>query len=94
MASVIVTCDFEVNQTKIKGGCQSGIKVAPHDYKSDLNLVRFFINHQKPTFGKVKNPYNTIITMKIFDFQMYFIDMRNQVFFFLEKFATLFTGII
>ena len=29
---------FEVNQTKIKGGCQSGKKVVPHDSKSDLPL--------------------------------------------------------
>ena len=32
--------DFEVNQTKIKGGCQSGRKVIPHDSKSDLPLIR------------------------------------------------------
>ena len=31
--------DFEVNQTKIKGGCQSGRKVVPQDSKSDLPLV-------------------------------------------------------
>ena len=31
---------FEVNQTKIKGGCQSGRKVVPHDSKSDLPLHR------------------------------------------------------
>ena len=29
---------FEINWTKIKGGCQSGIKVVPHDSKSDLPL--------------------------------------------------------
>ena len=34
------SCDFEVNQTKIKGGCQSRRKVVPHDSKSDLPLVR------------------------------------------------------
>ena len=27
---------FEINQTKIKGGCQSGGKVVPHDSKSEL----------------------------------------------------------
>ena len=27
---------IEVNQTKIKGGCQSGKKVVPHDSKSDI----------------------------------------------------------
>ena len=35
MASV---SGFEVNQTKIKGGCQSGRKVVPHDSKHDLPL--------------------------------------------------------
>ena len=32
-------CDFEANQTKVMGGCQSGRKVVPHDSKSDLPLV-------------------------------------------------------
>ena len=35
------SCNFEVNQTKIKGGCQSGKKVVPHDSKSDLPPRRF-----------------------------------------------------
>ena len=30
---------FEINQTKIKGGCQSGRKVVTRDSKSDLPLV-------------------------------------------------------
>ena len=30
---------FEINRTKIKGGCQSGRKVVSHDSKSDLPLV-------------------------------------------------------
>ena len=29
---------FEINQTKIKGGCQSGRKVITHNSKSDLPL--------------------------------------------------------
>ena len=29
---------FEINWTKIKGGCQSGSKVVPHDSKSYLPL--------------------------------------------------------
>ena len=33
-------CDFEVIQTKIKGGCQSGRRVVPHDSKSELPLAR------------------------------------------------------
>ena len=31
---------FEINQTKIKGGCQSGREVVPHDSKSNLPLVQ------------------------------------------------------
>ena len=31
-------CDFEVNQTKIKGGCQLGRKVVTHNSKSDVPL--------------------------------------------------------
>ena len=30
---------FEINQTKIKGGCQSRSKVVTHNSKSDLPLV-------------------------------------------------------
>ena len=29
---------FEINQAKIKGSCQSGKEVVPHDSKSDLPL--------------------------------------------------------
>ena len=29
---------FEINRTKIKGSCQSGIKVVTHDSQSDLPL--------------------------------------------------------
>ena len=31
--------NFEINRTKIKGGCQSGIKAVTHNSKSDLPLV-------------------------------------------------------
>ena len=41
MANVHVI--FKANQTKTKGGCQSGRKVLPHDSKSDLPLVNGFI---------------------------------------------------
>ena len=30
---------FEINHTKIKGGCQSGRKVVTHDSKSDFPLI-------------------------------------------------------
>ena len=35
---------FEINQTKIKGGCQSGRKVVPNDSKSDLPLAIMIIS--------------------------------------------------
>ena len=38
----LVLCDFIINQTKIKVGCQSGRKVEPHDSKSDLPLTSLF----------------------------------------------------
>ena len=34
---------FEINRTKIKGGCQSGKKVVTHDSKSDLHLAQLKI---------------------------------------------------
>ena len=33
---------IEINQTKIKGGCQSGRKLVPRDSKSDFALVLGF----------------------------------------------------
>ena len=39
-----------MNQTKIKGGCQSGRKVVPHNSKSDLPLeqkVSYFLKIRK-----------------------------------------------
>ena len=35
---------IEVNQTNIKGGCQLGRKVVPHDSKSDLPLTKTIQN--------------------------------------------------
>ena len=35
--------DFEVDQTKVKGGCQSGRIVVTHDSKSDLPLALIFM---------------------------------------------------
>ena len=32
---------FEINPTKIKGGCLSGRKVVTHNSKSDLRLVEW-----------------------------------------------------
>ena len=38
---------FEINQTNIKGGCQSGSKVVTHNSKSDLPLGGYYL---KSTF--------------------------------------------
>ena len=55
------SCDFEVNQTKNKGGCQSGRKVIPHDSKSDLPLnVQFYFT----SVGK--NKYSFISNSLVF----------------------------
>ena len=48
---------FEIYQTKIKGGCQSGRKVVTHNSKSDLPLVE-------------KNEYT--ISFQISQFHTYF----------------------
>ena len=43
--------DFEVNQTKIKGDCQSGRKVVPHDSNSDFPLVYSYSIWLRLNFG-------------------------------------------
>ena len=48
---------FEINRTKIKGGCQSGRKVVTHNSKRDLTLLSFLSkiqNKQKITNHKRK----------------------------------------
>ena len=50
--------DFEVNQTKIKGGCRTGRKVLPHDSNSDLPLVKQLHHWRKP-----EKPTPTIFAM-------------------------------
>ena len=48
---------FEINQTKIKGGCQSGRKVVTHHSKSDLPLKHESgpPEQASPTFGSNGN---------------------------------------
>ena len=36
---------FEINRTKIKGGCQSRRKVVAHDSKSDLPLINLEVSN-------------------------------------------------
>ena len=46
-----MACNFEVNQTKIKGGCQSGRKVVPNDSKSDFPLaLAILLEHMQKKF--------------------------------------------
>ena len=64
--------EFEISQTKIKGGCQSGRKVVPHDSKSDFPssiqeglvlgvvLIHFLMTFVDKVFLKViLGPYKT-----------------------------------
>jgi len=45
------TCDFEVNQTNIKGGCQSGRKVVPTmDLDPNISLTMDSFNFIKINF--------------------------------------------
>ena len=41
----MASAHFEGNETKIKGGCQSGRKVVPNDSKSDLPLPMYVCTH-------------------------------------------------
>ena len=44
-----------LNQTKIKGGCQWGSKVVPHDSKSDLPLATLSEHmHKKAEVNQIK----------------------------------------
>ena len=43
---------FEINRTKIKGGCQSVRKVVPHDSKSDLPLIPTHLCFERVTVSK------------------------------------------
>ena len=52
---------FEINRTKIKGGCLSGRKVVPHDSKSDLPLV-------------VTKTRRTSFTLKTVGISAYFVE--------------------
>ena len=67
------TCDFEVNQTKIKGGCKSGSKVVPYDSKSDLPLANNVIIIIRVSFDEfffemcAKYPY---LVLDIFFFML------------------------
>ena len=48
---------FEINQTKIKGGCQLGRKVVNHNSKSDLPLKQFTTRIKKTFLKKQHYSY-------------------------------------
>ena len=54
---------FEINRTKIKGGCQSGRKVVPHDSKSDLPLARLAGQFETDLQADLQSKYIIIIIM-------------------------------
>ena len=59
--------DFEVNQTNIKGGCESGRKVVPHDSKSDLPLVSILYLSRLATriLSKIAEMFFNLIAEKL-----------------------------
>ena len=56
------SCDFEINQTKIKGGCQSGRKVVPHNSKNDLPLGTHASKKGPGTFVFVPDKINKTVS--------------------------------
>ena len=54
------SCDFELNQTKIKGGCQSGRKAVTHNSKSDLPLRKSVTGPKT-----VKNPHCAMTLLSV-----------------------------
>ena len=65
---------FEINRTKIKGGCQSGRKVVTHNSKSDLPLVNL-----NTKFGE-KNTRYTVCSVNIRCFLSENIDRTHCVY--------------
>ena len=61
---------FEINRTKIKGGCHSGRKVVPYDSKRDLPPVVVPLPKREHTFNG-KN----ILQLKL-------LEMESQLFLF------------
>ena len=51
---------FEINQTKIKGGCQLGRKVVAQDCKSDLPLAIY--NFLQEMFKSDKNNFTILFS--------------------------------
>ena len=52
---------FDINRSKIKGGCQSGRKLVTHDSKSDLPLQikTFLFKARNEILNKISLPFYT-----------------------------------
>ena len=78
---------FEINRTKIKGGCKLGRKVVTHNSKSDLPLVNivFFtelisnIFLEKSMFHSGKNPVKLSWFDDIFKFSYFYAMFKKRV---------------
>ena len=62
---------FEINWTKIKGGCQSVRKVVPHDSKSDLPL-----GNQPVSQSELQ--LNQLSAKSGFEFPKYYFHFLNE----------------
>ena len=62
---------FDINRTKIKGGCQSGRKVVTHNSKSDLgtsinmNLLKFSKGESEKKNDPVQQKHGEQLLRKI-----------------------------
>ena len=65
---------FEINRTKIKGGCQSGRKVVSHDSKSDYPLAH--ITHHMS--HKILSVYVTTLRKRSLIMLVIFITMHTE----------------
>ena len=76
---------FEINITKIKGGCRSGRKVVNHNSKSDLPLVHNNIN---PTVQNCVTIHNMKHNMKLARF--FFFASRLEIMIVLTSFQSVY----
>ena len=75
---------FEINRTKIKGGCQSGRKVVTHNYKSDLPLVHINLIFIQ-MWSVSKNTYAFVCVGGVYEFCRIFSKCMINVYFLFNK---------
>ena len=75
---------FQINQKKIKGGCQSGRKVVTHNSKSDLPLPKKAkkVPHlpKSTLMIRVRMTHSRMLKVTIFNFAMFFVESCNLVY--------------